>query len=184
MQLKHPLATAPLPLAVTLVAAIPSPITTGEPTSLEVLGQDYVSPFNYTIVNALAAAGDYETLEEMYSVLWDYPSASSDYGVCETSGGSPPTDDAHSAVNLLNSRGTCCRWNAVATQCSNLTNRGQASIGFCGAYKACLQCSPFARDRAFGLAFYCAWRDPSGVVRSGGKWMLDGAGPGARLILH
>jgi len=34
------------------------------------------------------------------------------------------------------------------------------------------------------IVFYCAWQGPDGVYRSGGKWMLDGAGPGARLILY
>ena len=47
-----------------------------------------------------------------------------------------------------------------------------------------MQCTPFAKDRMFAIAFYCALQGPDGVYRSGGKWMLDGAGPGARLILY
>ncbi|RPB04772.1 hypothetical protein L873DRAFT_1785986 [Choiromyces venosus 120613-1] len=183
MQLKLILTTALLSLTATLIGAIPSPLTAST-TSLEVLGQDYVSPFDYDVVKALVAAGDYEALREMYSPLWNGPKAAGDYGVCETTQGSPPTNEAQGAADELVSRGTCCQWNAVETQCSNLTNRGRASTGFCGGYKACLQCNPFARDRMFSIAFYCAWQDPSGTYRSGGKWMLDGAGPGARLILY
>jgi len=181
MQLKLLLAATLLSIAATLVGALPSPVTT--PTSLEVLGEDYVSPFDYDVVNSLVAAGDYKALKEMYSQFWNNPTAA-EGGVCETSGGSPPTNEAYGAVDLLNTRDNCCQWNAFETQCSNLTNRGRASVGFCGAYKACLQCSPFARDRMYSIAFYCARQGSDGVYRSGGKWMLDGAGPGARLILY
>ncbi|KAG0642911.1 hypothetical protein HOY80DRAFT_572034 [Tuber brumale] len=181
MQLKLLLATALTSLAVTLVGAVPSPLAA--PNSLEVLGQDYVSPIDYDAVKALVAAGDYEALREMFSPFWNNPTAA-EGGVCETSQASPPTSEAFGAIDDLNSRGTCCQWNAVETQCSNLTNRGEASVGFCGAYKACLQCAPFVRDRVYNIAFYCSRRDSAGVYRSGGKWMLDGAGPGARLILY
>jgi len=64
MQLKLLLTAALLSLAVTLVRAVPSPITAL--TSLEVLGEDYVSAFDYGAVSALVAAGDYE-VREMYA---------------------------------------------------------------------------------------------------------------------
>jgi len=181
MQFKLLLTTALLSLAVTLVRAVPSPLTAS--TSLEVLGEGYVSPFDYDVVNTLVAAGNYDALKEMYSQFWNSPTAA-EYGVCETSQASPPTNEAYGAVDDLNRRDSCCQWNALHTQCSNLTNRGGASVGFCGAYKACLQCSPFARDRMSSVAFWCAQQGSDGVFRSGGKWMLDGAGPGARLILY
>jgi len=181
MQLKLLFTTALLSLAAILVGAVPSPLTAS--TSLEVLGEGYVSPFDYDVVNALVAAGDYEALKEMYSQFWNNPTAA-EYGVCETSQASPLTDDAYRAVDDLNRRDSCCQLNAVDTQCSNLTNRGEASVGFCGAYKACLPCSPFAKDRMSSIAFACARQGADGVFRSGGKWMLDVAGPGARLILY
>jgi len=180
MQLKL-LTTALLSLAANLARAGPSPLPT--PAPLPVIGGDYVSPFGYNAVNGLVAAGDYEALREMYSSFWNNPTAA-EYGVCETSQASLPSNEAHGAIYLLNTRNTCCQWNAVHTQCSNLTSRGGASVGFCGVYEACLRCSPFAKDRMFAVAFYCARQGANRVYRSGGKWMLDGAGPGARLILY
>ncbi|PUU76979.1 hypothetical protein B9Z19DRAFT_1128889 [Tuber borchii] len=182
MQLKLLLITVLLSLAATLVRAIPSPLT---PTSLEVLGEGYVSPFDYDVVNALMAAHNYEALKEMYSQFWNNPTAA-EYLVCETSQASPLTDDAYRAVDNLNRRGSdsCCQLNAQQPQCSNLTTHGEASAGFCGAYKACLPCSPFVKDRIMSIAYACARQGADGLFRSGGKWMLDVAGPGARLILY
>ncbi|PUU76981.1 hypothetical protein B9Z19DRAFT_1128891 [Tuber borchii] len=172
--------TALLSLAATPVRAVPSPLAA--PTSLEVLGEDYVSPFDYDVVNALVAAGDYQALKEMYSQFWNNPTAA-EYGFCETSQASPLTNDAYGAVDDLNRRDSCCQLNAGQNQCSNLTNRGGASVGFCGEYNTCLRC-PYVRDRAYSIAFACAQQGADGVFRSGGRWMLDVAGPGARLILY
>ncbi|PWW71752.1 hypothetical protein C7212DRAFT_338303 [Tuber magnatum] len=63
MQLNLLFTTALHSLAATLVRAAPSDLTT--PTTLEVLGQDYVSPFDSEVVNALVAAGDLDALKEM-----------------------------------------------------------------------------------------------------------------------
>ena len=182
MQLKLLLTIALLSLAATLVGAVPSPLAAS--TSLEVLGENYVSPFDYDVVNALMAAGNYEALKEMYSEFWNNPTAA-EYLACETSQASPLTDDAYRAVDNLNRRDSCCQLNAQPTQCSTLTNHGSAGVGFCGAYKTCLQCSPFAKDRIMSIAYACARQGADGLFRSGGKWMLDEwAGPGARLTLY
>ncbi|PUU72597.1 hypothetical protein B9Z19DRAFT_1137167 [Tuber borchii] len=72
------------------------------------------------------AAGDYETLKEMYSQFWNNPTAA-EYLVCETSQASPLTDDAYRAVDNLNSFGShsCCQLNALQPQCSTLPIMGR-----------------------------------------------------------
>lgn len=181
MQFKLLLTIALLCFAAILVCAVPSPL--GASTSLEVLTESYISPFDYDIVNTLVAAGNYDALKEMYSQFANNPTAA-EYLVCETSQASPLTDDAYRAVADLNRHDSCCQLNTLPNQCSNLTNYGGASTGFCGAYKACLPCSPFTKDRIMSIAYVCARQGTDGVFRSGGKWMLDFAGPGARLILY
>jgi len=164
-----------------LIKAGPSPLPS--PTPLYLIGEDYVSSFDYDVVNALAVAGDYEVLREMHSQFWNNPTVS-EYGVCETFQASLSTNKTYGAIDLLNTRFTCSRWNAVHTQYSNLTNRGGASVGFCGAYKACLQCTPFVKEQMFAMVFCYARQGVDGVYRFGGKWMLDGTGPGTRSILY
>ncbi|KAJ7290981.1 hypothetical protein C8J57DRAFT_1491500 [Mycena rebaudengoi] len=80
---------------------------------------------------------------------------------CETSGGSPYTDDVISAINTLNGVLLCEQQNGGGSFCTTMQCWGSACIGICGPFAHSTNCQE-ARNGLSDVAWTCKSGDRSG----------------------